>query len=335
MANKIINGTSGSLTGYTATLTIDAAADYLLIQQGGAGVYKSINRNSLLGITGAPLGTTDTQNVTNKTLDNTNTITLKDTLFTLQDDGDTSKQAKFQLSGITTATTRTYTLPNASSTLADIATAQTFTNKTLTSPVITGGSIDNTTITVDSISGHTTPTLVTVGGVQMNNGVIGTANAVTTTALADSAVTPAKLLTGTGSGWALQSYTPTWTALTIGNGTNSSSYVQIGKIVFGTVSLTLGSTSAVSGSILFTLPVTSKTGAYYSDSVTQIGSGGILIAGVSSRAMVLWNTSTTAKLRYYNPAAAGPGIDADTSSTSPGTWANGSLISVNFWYEVA
>lgn len=70
-----------------------------------------------------------TEALTNKTLDNTNTVTLKDTLFTLQDDGDTSKQGKFQLSGITTGTTRTYTVPNASDTLAVLGTAQTFTAK--------------------------------------------------------------------------------------------------------------------------------------------------------------------------------------------------------------
>ncbi|HNG26001.1 MAG TPA: hypothetical protein PLJ37_01195, partial [Chitinophagales bacterium] len=52
------------------------------------------------------------------TIGNTNAITIKDNSFTLQDDGDTTKQAVFQLSGITTATTRTLTVPNASGTLA-------------------------------------------------------------------------------------------------------------------------------------------------------------------------------------------------------------------------
>lgn len=44
--------------------------------------------------------------------------TVSDAVFTLQDNGDATKQLLFQLSGITTATTRTITVPDASGTLA-------------------------------------------------------------------------------------------------------------------------------------------------------------------------------------------------------------------------
>ncbi len=67
------------------------------------------------------LDTTSTQTLSNKTLDNTNTATLKDSLFTLQDNSDISKQAQFQLSGIAAGNTRVYTLPDATTTLASHA----------------------------------------------------------------------------------------------------------------------------------------------------------------------------------------------------------------------
>jgi hypothetical protein len=51
--------------------------------------------------------------ITGRTLDNTNTITGWDTLFTLQDNADPTKQMKFELSGYTTATTFTLTPPAA------------------------------------------------------------------------------------------------------------------------------------------------------------------------------------------------------------------------------
>ncbi len=67
---------------------------------------------------GTIVGTSDTQTLTNKTLDNTNTVTLSDSLFTLQDNGDATKQLKFEVSGVSTGTTRTLTVPNANGTIA-------------------------------------------------------------------------------------------------------------------------------------------------------------------------------------------------------------------------
>jgi hypothetical protein len=57
---------------------------------------------------------------------------FSDANFTLYDDADSTKNAKFQLSGITTGTTRTLTVPDASGTLPLLETANTFTqNQTL------------------------------------------------------------------------------------------------------------------------------------------------------------------------------------------------------------
>ncbi len=77
------------------------------------------------------------QTLSNKTLDNTTIETIKAANLTIQDATDTTKQAKFDASAIATATTRTYTLPNSSDTLALLALAQTLTNKTLSSDLNT------------------------------------------------------------------------------------------------------------------------------------------------------------------------------------------------------
>jgi hypothetical protein len=80
-----------------------------------------------------------TESLTNKTLDNSNIVTLRDDRVTLQDNLDTTKQAVFQLSGITTGNTRTLTWPDASTTIVGTDATQTLTNKTITAPTINGG----------------------------------------------------------------------------------------------------------------------------------------------------------------------------------------------------
>lgn len=94
---------------------------------------------------GTIIGTTDTQTLSNKTLDNTTTATFKDDNLTLQDGTDTTKQVKFQLDGISTATIRTIRFPNGNDTLVGATTTATITNKTLTSPVLNDPVINNPT----------------------------------------------------------------------------------------------------------------------------------------------------------------------------------------------
>ena len=68
--------------------------------------------------------------------------TIDDDNFTLQDNGDTTKKAQFQCSGISTSTTRTFTFPDANATLVGTATTDTLTNKTLTAPVVNDPTFD-------------------------------------------------------------------------------------------------------------------------------------------------------------------------------------------------
>ena len=67
---------------------------------------------------------------------------VSDAIFSLVNDADPTKKALFSLSGITTGTTRTFTLPNTSSELAILAGTQTFTgNKTFSGTLTASGTV--------------------------------------------------------------------------------------------------------------------------------------------------------------------------------------------------
>ena len=67
---------------------------------------------------------------------------VADTAFTLTDDSDPTKKAVFELSGIATGATRTFTLPNTTSELAILAGTQTFTgNKTFSGTLTASGTV--------------------------------------------------------------------------------------------------------------------------------------------------------------------------------------------------
>ena len=87
-------------------------------------------RSSVAGTDAASLVTVGgTQTLTNKTL-TTPAITVLDNALTIQDNSDPTKQVKFEASGVTTATTRTLTVPDASTTLVGTDATQVLTNKT-------------------------------------------------------------------------------------------------------------------------------------------------------------------------------------------------------------
>jgi len=133
--------------------------------------------------------------------------------------------------------------------------------------------------------------------------------------------------------WA--SWTPTWTNLSVGNGTVVAKYTQIGKTVFARLSIIFGSTTSVSGLVTFSLPVT-RIAYAGSANITPLSVVRMLDTSASTTFEgALTNASTTtAAVVAYNAAATYLNGVA-TSSTVPFTWATGDEIGTEFYYEAA
>ena len=305
--------------------SIDRTADFLEIVDTSAAQSKKITPNDLLGITGSPVGTSDSQTLTNKII-TTPTLTVNDDVLTIQDNADTTKKLQFQLSGITTATTRTLTIPNVSDTLVTLGATQTLTSKTLTSPIINTATINNPTLSVNTVSEFTSANGVTVDGLNIKDSALNTNNSVPNNAWNN---------TGTfGSSWAWTSWTPTLTNITLGNGTLTGMYTQQGKTVTGTISLLCGSTTSITGNMIFSLPVTAA--ARYTGSSTgkiMLGTAYIEDAGVAAYSgMMLTNSSTTMLLSAMNTAGT-YATSNGAAAAVPFTWANGDFFASTFQYE--
>lgn len=149
--------------------------------------------------------------------------------------------------------------------------------------------------------------------------------------LDDGSISPENLVAGTGTSWAPQSWTPTFTNLTVGNGTVIALYKRTGDVVEGVLKFILGNSSSISGNIIFTLPV--EAHSLYSSSIWCIGSGYAEDTSVSSsNVMPTIEASTTqGRIRTMNVAGTFGNI-VGTGSGSPITWGDTDYFSVTFRY---
>jgi len=156
----------------------------------------------------------------------------------------------------------------------------------------------------------------------------------TSPSITGAVITPANLVSGTGSTWAWSSWTPTWTNLTVGNGTTDIAlYIQIGKIVFLRYKFTFGTTSSMGTTPTFTLPVTAVSTIDTTNNI--IGTASFVDPDtVTTQGFVLITSTTQGILRIAK--ADGTYLQhANLTSTVPHTW--GSLDRVHFqgFYEAA
>jgi len=101
---------------------------------------------------------------------------VADAAFTLTDDADSTKKAVFELAGITTGTTRTFTLPNTTSELAILAGTQNFTgNKTFSGTLTASGTV-TVSAAAATIGSATTTATYGMGTGATTTGVTKTVN---------------------------------------------------------------------------------------------------------------------------------------------------------------
>jgi hypothetical protein len=193
---------------------------------------------------------------------------------------------------------------NSGGTLTQTLTGGTINATTLGTPTVTGGSFASPT-TTGTDAGTATLTNKTLTSPKINENV-----ALTSTA------TELNALHGKTGAWS--DYTPGTSGITVGNGTISARYLQIGKLVFAMVKFTLGSTSAIGTDPRIKEPVAAH------GPPETLGNARFVDNDTSIHYQGWWRSGYIG----YNATTYG-GI----KSTVPFTWATNDIIWLSIMYE--
>ena len=128
------------------------------------------------------------------------------------------------------------------------------------------------------------------------------------------------------------SFTPSFSNLTIGNGTRSGTYVLINKTVYFQAKVTFGSTTLLTGNCDLTLPLAptgvstfdaiNATCNFVKNSPTAIYLGYTIIVGSTIRLLATLTNSTYA-------------VQSDIGAAVPFVWGTNDVISVAGNYQIA
>lgn len=128
---------------------------------------------------------------------------------------------------------------------------------------------------------------------------------------------------------AWNSYTPTLSGFTPGNGTASGAYIRVGALVIFRASFVFGSTSAAAAdSPRLTLPVTATAAGVFMGRGACVDSS----AGSTHYAVEAMNVSTTTVALYR---LGSEGVYTAMSTSTPFTWATGDSLKTWGIYEAA
>lgn len=123
---------------------------------------------------------------------------------------------------------------------------------------------------------------------------------------------------------ALTTYTPSFTGLTLGNGTVVAKYCKVGGVIVDQITITFGSTTAVTGTVTISgLQSSASVSPMIVGSINFHDTGTSYYSGVARAA-----SSTSIELMAQNSAGTYLSIGG-ISATVPHTWATGDQIIVN------
>jgi len=129
------------------------------------------------------------------------------------------------------------------------------------------------------------------------------------------------------------SYTPVLTNMTLGNGTISAAYSQIGKTINVRFRFLLGSTSSINASTPKTvsLPLDIRSGIFSTQDIVGIGSANFPGPGIL---VPFFNNVSSVRIGVIDTATAFSGV-SNITNTVPFTWGNGNTITFTMTYEAA
>lgn len=154
--------------------------------------------------------TAGSQTFSNKTLDNSTTASLKDTLLTLQDNVDSTKTVNFELSGITSGTNRVVTIANGPSVTVQ---PTTLTANQFVTHIDSAGVVQKAQPSFANLSGSMGPTQGGTGLTTVAQGDLLYGDAPNSWARLPKDINATRVLTNTGA-----SNGPAWAQLNLTNG---------------------------------------------------------------------------------------------------------------------
>lgn len=125
-------------------------------------------------------------------------------------------------------------------------------------------------------------------------------------------------------------FTPTWSGLTIGNGSTSGRYCRLGSMVYLRATFTRGSTSTQSGQLTMTLPVNAASGmvGFTVGNIRIIDTGTNIFYGCCN----ILNTSTLEFITYRSDTQYV--TQSLVVAGEPMTWATNDILYAEAWYHV-